>query len=379
MTQTAQDHGTCTDTVLFLAIDLGLKGWRVASSPGGGAPRVRSLAGGDVAGLFAEIDSARIRFGLSSTCRVMICHEAGRDGFWLHRALTKRGWESLIVDAGSIESNRRARRRKTDRLDAQALVRKLISYERGDRRVWSVLRVPSEEVEDTRRLHRELERLKKDRQRLRNRAWSDLALVGVRPARLIPALRKVERLHQWDGKPLPRQLLWGLQMLRERLDLLESQIDGLEEERKRRLKEPQTRVEKRGRQLCLMRSIGVVSAWKLSSEFFWREFSNRRQVARAAGLDGSPSNSGETEQEQGISKVGNRRVRTLMVEIAWDWLRWQPGSHLARWFTERFAGGGKRMRKIGIVALARRLLIALWRFLEFGEVPEGAVLKPVAS
>lgn len=378
MALTAQPHGTCAEGVLFVAIDMSLKTWKVASAPDGGTPRVNTVAGRDVRGLLEELDRARSRFDLPPTCRVVSCYEAGRDGLWLHRALAERGVESMIVDPGSIESGRRGRPRKTDRLDAQALLRKLVAYQGGDRKVWSVLRIPSEEVEDARRLHRELARLQKDRRRLRNRAWSDLAVVGVCPSRLKPALARVDRLLQWNGKPLPRQLRTNLEMLRARLELVETQIRALEEERDRRLRDSQAKTEKRGRQLSLMRGIGPVSAWTLSAEFFWRKFDNRRQVARAAGLDGSPRSSGELQQDQGISKTGNRRVRTLMVELAWMWLRHQPGSQIARWYERRFSDGGRRMRRVGITAVARRLLIALWRFLEYGEIPEGAVLKPAA-
>jgi transposase len=239
-----------------------------------------------------------------------------------------------------------------------------------------VVRVPSVEREDGRRLHRELERLKKERTGHRNRIQGLLATQGVvlKPGR--DFLSRLAGVVLWNGGPLPSGIREELEREYGRLRLVEEQMRGLEAERLKRLEErPEL-----GQVLALarLRGLGCSSAWVLVMEFFgWRGFRNRREVGAAAGLVGTPYESGESRRDQGISKAGNWRVRTLMIELGWTWLRYQPDSALSQWFRERFGGGGKRSRRIGMVALARRLLVALWRYLEFGEVPAGAQLKPV--
>jgi transposase len=285
------------------------------------------------------------------------------------------GIENEVIDATSIEVNRRLRHVKTDRLDGERLLAKLIRHHTGERDGWSVVRAPSLEEEDARRLHRELERLKRERLAHRVRIQSLLVVQGVRVMSKDAAQLRLETLTLWDGRSLPGELRCELEREGERLVLVERQIEQLEAARRERLREPKTDAERSIVQLMRLGAIGPTSAWLLVMEFFgWRGFRNRREVAALAGLVSTPYNSGKSERDQGISKAGNRRVRAMMVEIAWLWLRFQPKSALSQWYQRRFAGGGLRMRRIGIVALARRLLIALWRCLEDGVMPQGARL-----
>jgi transposase len=312
---------------------------------------------------------------MPASVRVVSCYEAGRDGFWLHRHLVSIGIENEVVDAASIEVSRRLRHVKTDRLDGERLLAKLIRHCAGERGGWSVVRVPSAEEEDARRLHRELERLKRERLAHRVRMQSLLVTQGLK-IRIKRGLGlRLDGLTLWDGRALPQELKAELERERERLALVERQIERLEAARRERLSAPRTEAEQRIVQLMRLGAIGPASAWLLVMEFFgWRAFRNRRELAALAGLVGTPYNSGESERDQGISKAGNRRVRAMIVEIAWLWLRFQPKSALSQWYRSRFVGGGLRMRRVGIVALARRLLIALWRYLEQGVIPEGARL-----
>lgn len=279
-----------------------------------------------------------------------------------------------MVDAASIEVSRRARRAKTDRLDAKALLEKLIRYVQGERGVWRVVRVPSPEWEDLRQLHRERGQLRSERTRHRNRLSSKLVAQGVR----IPIdggfLRRLEEARLFDGRPVPAQLKAGLVREWERLQLVQAQLKALEAHIRGLITEngPLKSVHA----LMLYTGVGWVGAWTLVVEVLgWREIANRRQLASLVGLVPAPYNSGTMVRDQGISKAGNRRVRALMIQLAWLWLRHQPNSKHSRWFQERFGGGSKRQRRIGIVALARRVLIDLWRFVDAGVVSEGARLK----
>jgi transposase len=325
--------------------------------------------------LSEAVAKAKERFTLPASARVASCYEAGRDGFWLHRHLVSIGIANQVVDAASIEVSRRLRHVKSDRLDGERLLAKLIRHHAGERGGWSVVHVPSPEEEDARHLHRELERLKRERLAHRVRMQCLLVTQGVRLT-IKSALRlRLGDLTLWDARPLPVELKAELEREAERLALVECQIGALEAKRRERLHSPRTEAERRIVHLMRLGAIGPASAWLLVMEFFaWRAFRNRRELAALAGLVGTPYNSGESERDQGISKAGNRRVRAMIVEIAWLWLRFQPKSALSQWYRVRFAGGGLRMRRIGIVALARRLLIALWRYLEDGVMPEGARL-----
>jgi len=369
---------TTKSPVLFMAMELSAKTWKLCFGDGSTRRRHVSVATDVYWKLADEVKKAKVRFGLPPTARVLSCHEAGRDGFWIHRFLGSLGIGNSVVDSSSIEVPRRKRKRKTDRLDAEKLLRMLIRYHQGDKRIWSVVRVPSREAEDGRRLHRELERLKKERTAHTNRIRSLLVTQGLTIKLNRRFLSELDSLRQWDDSPLDAHLKAELVRQYQRLTMVNDQIRRIEKQRDEMLKSCSTPAIRQVSGLMSLRGIGKVSAWTLVHEFFaWRDFANRRQVGSAAGLTGTPYNSGGSETDQGISKAGNRRIRHLMVEIAWRWLQFQPGSALSRWFNWRFASGGKRMRRVGIVALARKLLVALWKYVEFGEVPNDARLMKI--
>ena len=360
--------------VLYMALELSNKTWRLALSDGAKRRQV-AVPAADLAKLAEAVAKAKERFGLPAAARVLSCYEAGRDGFWLHRHLRSVGIENEVLDAASIEVSRRLRHVKTDRLDGERLLAKLIRHHTGEPGGWSVVRVPSVEDEDARHLHRELERLKRERLAHRLRMQSLLVTQGIKVMTKSALRLRLGSLTLWDGRSLPLELKAELEREIERLALVERQIEQLEAQRRERLLNPSTEAERRIVHLMRLGAIGPTSAWLLVMEFFaWRAFRNRKELGALAGLVGTPYSSGEAERDQGISKAGNRRVRAMIVEIAWVWLRFQPGSALSQWYQRRFAGGGARMRRVGIVALARKLLIALWRYLEEGVIPEGARL-----
>jgi len=367
------------DRSLYLALDLGWTQWHLAfTTEVGQKPRLRTVQARDLSALQEEIRRAKERFDLPAQARVASCFEAGRDGFWLHRYLVSIGVESRVVDSSSIEVNRRRRRAKTDRLDAIKLVALLRRHEAGEKE-WSVVRVPSVAAEDFRQLGRELESLKKERTEHSNRIRALLAAQGVDLGSGTSALRRsFDPLRLWDGSELPPVLRARLEREQQRMEFADVQIRELEQQRQEQVKTPVCRAEEQVGKLMELRAIGIKSAWLFVSEFFsWRELRNRRQVGSLAGLAPTPYTSGkDVHHEQGISKAGSPRIRAMAIEIAWGWLRWQPDSELSRWFWTRFGKAGGRSRKVGIVALARKLLVALWRFLETGIVPAGAQLKP---
>jgi transposase len=366
---------------LYLALELSSRTWKLGMTVGFGQKgRERNVPAGDLRGLKEEVERAKKRFGLPRSAPVYCCYEAGRDGFWIHRALVAMGIANVVVDPCSIEVPRRKRRAKTDRLDVHKLLKLLIRYHLGEEKVLSVVRVPSIEDEDNRQLHRELIALKSERTRHINRIKGLLATVG---SRLQPRRRKFrEQLKQvrlWDGSPLPAGLHCRILREHERLECLQRQIVELEGDRAECLQECGSPAVAKARKMNRLRGIGANAAWLLSMELFaWRQLRNGRQVGSLSGLTGTPYDSGNQVREQGISKAGNRYVRSLAVEMAWAWLRFQPQSELSQWFQQRFGGGGKRLRRIGIVALARKLLIALWRWCEQDVLPAGAELRVAA-
>lgn len=374
---TRQSEFTGAPQVLYLAFELGRKEWKLAFTIGAGVkPRLRTLASGDLRGLEQEIERARQRWGVPEGSRVVSCYEAGRDGFWLHRFLLSRGVSNVVVDSSSIEVNRRARRAKTDRLDAQKLLKLLIRHDQGEEGVWSVVRVPSVEQEADRQLHRDWEELKRERTLHRNRIQALLACQGITLKLGADFGERLESLVLWDGSALPVPLQERLKREWERLQLVEEQIRELKQQKEEAVAVASEGPLKQIQQLATLKGIGLTSAWLFVREFFgWRQFRNRREVGALAGLVPMPFQSGSTAHEQGISKAGNVRLRTMAIEIAWSWLRYQPMSQLSLWFQERYGPGSRRSRRVGIVALARRLLISLWRFLETGVLPEGALLK----
>ena len=362
---------------LYLAFELGNVEWKLGFSVGfGQRPRVRAMPAGNLVDLQREIELARKRFGLAETARVMSCYEAGRDGFWLHRYLVEAGVENLVVDSSSIEVNRRFRRAKTDGMDVAKLLDQRMRYERGEKKVWHVVRVPGLEAEDRRQFHRELEDLKVERTQHTNRIKGLLASQGVRLEIGASFLERLKAVRLWDGRPIPEGLKARLEGEYERWQFIQGQIHELEAQRVeviRRSADPE--VEK-VRQLLRLKGIGLNSAWVNTMEFFsWREFRNGKEVGGLAGLTPTPYQSGDSSRERGMSKAGNRHVRALAIEIAWGWLRYQPESELSQWYQRRFGDGSSRVRRIGIVALARKLLVAQWRYLETGLIPQGAVLK----
>jgi len=370
-------HGKDTSTVgeLYMSLELGDRSWKLTIGDGRRGPSRYSVEAGDTAAVLDCVAKARARCGVSAEATLHSCYEAGRDGWWLHRWLLEHGIDNIVVDSASIEVNRRARRAKTDRLDGDKLLAMLLRHHGGER-VWSVLHEPTLEDEDARRTHRELARLMHERIAHTNRISSLLVLHNLRP-RIIIGGR--DWAGWWDahGPQVPPELRAELERESVRLALVKQQIKALEAARRQALEDGKQPLVA---QLAQLRAIGTKGAWVLVKELFgWRRFANRRELAGCLGLAPTPYDSGASQVEQGISKAGNKRARALLVELAWGWLRLQPASALTQWFNRRFAAAGTRMRRVGIVALARRLAIALWRYLQHGEIPAGAVLKPTAA
>lgn len=377
MSETTRGTEYSTEAGLYLAFELGDGKWKLGFSIGlGQKPRRRTVDGRDLSALKREIRTAKERFRLPETAPVRSCYEAGREGFWLHRFLVTRGVENLVVDSSSIEVNRRAKRTKTDKLDVDKLLTMLIRYHLGEEKLWSVVYVPSEEAEDMRHLHRQLTSFKKDRTRHRCRINGLFASQGVRQSVTADFLERLERVRIWDSTPLPPGIRSRLEREYAALQYVEEQIKQMEAERQRLIDTSDHPSVQKVRDLMKLKGIGPNSSWLFVMEFFgWRNFRNRREVGGLAGLTPTHYQSGTRSKEQGISKAGNRLVRGMAIEIAWAWLRYQPESELTRWYGERFGRGGKRLRKVGIVAVARKLLVALWHYLETGEIPIGAQLK----
>jgi transposase len=381
MTQTASAAKYSDEvSTLYVAFELGWRSWKLAFTTGLGQ-RVRelSVAARDLGQLRGAIERVRKQFGLPQACRIVSCYEAGRDGFWLHRLLESWGIENLVVDSSSIEVNRRARRAKTDLLDARKLLSMLVRYKLGERKVWSVVSVPSAAEEDSRHLHRELRTLTKEQTRLINRIKGLLASQGTSiGAGKKSLLERLEGICIWDGSPLPSGLKARLRQEIERYEFVHRQVVDLEAQVRKMLQGSSEATVAGIRRLMGLRAVGRTTATIFVREFGWRRFRNRRQIGALAGLTPTPFQSGDFSREGGISRAGNRHVRGVAVNLAWGWLRLQPGSELSLWYRRRFASGGTRIRKIGIVALARKLLIELWRYLTLGRQPAGALLKSTA-
>ena len=330
-TMTRSDQSTASMSThpltLFVAFELGERPWKLGFTTGlGQRPRVRQIPAGAVDRVLAEVTRAKVRVGVPVAAPVVSCYEAGRDGFWLHRYLVAQGVTNYVVDSSSIEVPRRARRAKTDKLDLVSLLRLLARYVAGNRGAWRVVRVPSVAAEDARHAERSWATVQAERTRVINRLKGVLTTAGVR-------LRL-------DATTATGRAVTALQT-----------VTG----------------------------IGPIGAWVLATEIFgWRQIRNGRELGALVGLVPAPFQSGETSHDLGITRAGNKHVRRVMVQLAWSWLRYQPNSALAQWYQRRFGDGGRRMRRIGIVALARKLLIALWRLVKDGVIPEGAVVKAPA-
>ena len=374
--ETHKREDSTKEAIMYTGFELSDKKWKLAFSNGSKVRHISTDAR-DLNELQVQIFRAKKRFGLNEDTRVMSCYEAGREGFWLHRYLLSIGIENLVVDSSSIEVKRRKRRVKTDRIDAEKLLGMLMRYHGGEKKAWSVVRVPSEEAEDGMNLGRELEVLKKERTMHSNRIKGLLIQQGIVIKRLNVkrVLSELEGCRTWDGKELPVDFKSRIVREHQRLKIVDEQMRGVKKERKKRVESGDKACYRQVAQLMKLQGIGPENSWDFVMEFFsWRDFRNRKQVGALAGLTPTPYDSGGSLREQGISKAGSGRIRTRSVESAWCWLRFQPQSKLSKWFNKRFAQGGKRMRRIGIVAVARKLLIELWRYLKYGTVPEGACL-----
>jgi len=337
------------------------------------------LDGGDHAGLLALLESVRARATgkLGSAPKVVSCYEAGYDGFWLHRLLMAAGITSLVFDPASIAVEQRSRRAKTDRIDGELLLRTLMAHLRGEPRVVRIVRVPSVEQEDARRASRERDRLVKEQTAHTNRIKALLRLTGM----AVGYPRRGDWLHwlaqqrDWQGQPPSPHLLAEVTREHTRLMLVREQLAALELAQAAQASPVPAAMAERRDLLQRLKALGPAFATTLTNEVFYKDFRNRRQVGAYCGLTSSPWRSGGIDREQGISKAGNPRARLKAIELAWLWLRHQPESELSRWFRTRTTNTGKRAKRIAIVALARKLIVALWRYLTTGLVPAGATMK----
>lgn len=368
-------------TTIYVAIELSASSWLVAARlPDIKKARVFRLESGDTMGLLKIIADLRSQAStkLGMTVDLACCFEAGRDGFWLHRLLTANGIAAHVLEPTSILVNRRARRAKTDRLDAEGMLRVLANWLDGDRQVCSMVVVPTPEEEDAKRPHREREHLVQDKQRIENRIEALLFTQGIRGR---PSLRSwardVAELRTGDGRALGPRLLAELDRFRRQLVFVLELIRELETDRACTLEEAKADDAIVGKIVALqcIRGIGDNFAAVLTHEVFYRSFDNRRQLASYVGITPMPYQSGGMDRDRSISRAGNPRARTTMIQLAWLWLRYQPDSALAIWFRERVGTLQGRTRRISIVAMARKLLIALWRYVQTGVVPEGVVLR----
>jgi len=364
---------------LFVALELSQKTWLVTMhSPDRDRISTHKLTGGDHVGLLALIERSRTRAERALGCRpaVVSCYEAGYDGFWLHRLLGAAGITNYVFDPASIAVEQRGRRAKTDRIDNEQNLRTLMAYCRGEPRVVRIVRVPSLEQEDARRDTREQERLKIEQGAHSTRIKALLRLKGLPVGNPLRSdwLTWLAKQRDRDGQPVPPRLLAEIEREHERLMLVSKQLAALETQAK-----PVTpaarEMARRRDHLMRLKSLGPIFSSRLVNEVFYKDFRNRREVGSYFGLCGSPWRSGNIDREQGISKAGNRRARHAAVELAWLWLRHQPDSAISKWFRERTANGNKRFKRIAIVAVARKLMVALWRYVADGLIPEGAVFK----
>jgi transposase len=363
---------------LFVAFELGSTKWVMAlTTPmASQRPRVRQIPAGDLSGLMRELLTAKARFGVPLEAPVRSCYEAGRDGFWLHRWLEAQGIDNVVVDSSSIEVSRRARQAKTDRLDALGLLALLQRWARGETRALRVVHVPTPEAEAARQLTREITTVRIDRRAVRNRIQGLLAAQGIRCTVTRQFLERLPALQTGDGRPLAAA--WRDRLAREwgHLQVLERRLTTLQTIRDAAIATADDRVAQVAQRLCQLRGVAETSAAIYSAELLGtRTFANGRQLGALIGLVPVPYRSDQRVQDQAISKAGRTELRRVSIQLAWAWLRWQPDSALTAWFQRRFAAAGGRSRRIGIVAVARKLVIALWRFVAYGVVPEGAHLK----
>jgi len=363
---------------LFCAMELSKNTWLLGIQfPDRQQGSVYSIKGGDSEGLMAKLIAACGRWTKVTGRKpsILLCYEAGYDAFWLARFLEARGVECLVIDSASMQVNRRSRRAKTDRIDLARLLRALIAWCRGERHVWSVVRIPSVDEEDLRRSHRERSRLISERTAHVNRIKGLLFAQGIRGINVKAGYKtlRIDKLVTGEGRPLPPRLAHEIAREIDRLRLVQQQIAAIEQERDM---SPTTckETEKKRAQLLLLKGIGPTASAVMAREVYYRQFGNRRQVAGFLGLATSPYDSGQMEHSQGISRTGSGPVRVTMIQIAWLWIKHQPKSAITQWFLQRTTGQSGRIKRIMIVAVARKLAIALWRYLEQGLVSQGATL-----
>lgn len=372
------EHVSPKVPTMYMAFELADRQWKLAFTEGlGDDIDVRTVTARDVAEVAKVLMEIKEQRGLEGKIRVRSIYEAGFDSFWLHRKLTELGVDNVVVDAASIEVNQRGRRRKTDRLDVRHLVRKLVQYHMGDRDVFCVCAVPSRQEASDRRAERERQQLNKEKTALSNRLKGLLKTHGLK-VKIDAAL--IERLDELECRDGSRLLMGEKQEIRrcyQRLELVEEQLAALEEQMEQRAQQDDE-TGRRIRKLCRLKGIGLKIAYGLVVEMFgWREFNNRDQVSSYAGYDSAPYDTGRTSgKSQGISKAGNRWVRAVMHSAFVNWLRWQPDSHLTQWYRERYDDRPSGERCKGQVALSRKLLVRLWRWLESDELPWGAEVRP---
>jgi transposase len=368
------------DSTLVLALELSGKSWEMGAIVPGVARRPRRrLAPRDMPALLHQIErwKTEARQHGRNVQRTVLTYEAGRDGFWIARYLLARGVEVQVMHPASIPVERRGRRTKTDGIDLDMLLRTLLAWLRGEPRVCAMVRIPDAAEEDLRRPERERERLVSERIALENRIENLLCLHGISgfKPRLRRAAERLAELRTYAGDPLPRKLFEELRRLLARHRLLSEQLAEIEAARAAVVAEAASDpMVQRIQTLARLFGLGLTTATTLVREIFCRRFADRRALAGFVGLSGTPFNSGGTQREQGISKNGNPRVRRILLQLTWRWLRFQPDSALSRWFAERAAGGRGRIRQVMAVAVARKLLVALWRYVETGELPAGARL-----
>jgi transposase len=385
MTKTRTTKSTAPVTVveptLLLAFELGERTWKLGFTTGlGQRPHRREIPARATDRVVEEIARAKARFRVPADAPVVSCYEAGREGFWLHRWLVAHAVSNHVIDSSSIEVNRRARRAKTDRLDLERLLNLLARAPQGDHQVWRVVRVPSVAEEDARQLHRTRETIQQDRTRLINRLKGLMTTQGLTLRIDAQFPTQLETAQLWDGTPIPAGLKARLQRTWTQLAGLNRALAEVDTERAALVTKPTTTIGRYVAALPTLRGIGPIGTWTLATEIFgWREIRNRRQLGGLVGLVPAPYQSGESAHDHGITRAGNKHVRRLMVQLAWSWVRYQPASALTQWYHGKFSQGSRRLRRIGIVALARKLLIALWRYVEHGVIPEGAIVQGHAA
>ena len=374
MATTRSQVGSVCDATLYVGLELSKKNWKLGLSGGFGTrPWVCTVPSGDFAAVDRACARARQRFGLGPATAIVSCYEAGRDGFWIHRALTARGWANRVVDSASIEVNRRQRRTKTDRVDAQKLVTMLVRACCGEPDVWREVRVPTAAAEAARHVSRERTALKKEESRAWNQINSWLATCGCQIARRQRTGEWWTTVRDWQGALLPASVQQRIARTIARMRVIAEQIATVEATQAAAV--AAAPADSALERLVRVRGVATTSASVLLDEgLIWRDFQNRREIGGLLGFAPAKYNSGDTEHDQGISRAGNRRLQAISIQLAWNWVRWQQTSALTQWYLAKF-GDHRRSRRIGIVALARKLLITLWRYASTGVVPTGAVLK----